>query len=193
VTKARREAKKPAQPIPAIPDLGKLHKPRKGNRKAAKLIESGVRLWDRRHREQKARRQAIRQEENRENWRRRNREEGLFVLDLLAHAPHWQRKAQYKGSLLPNAIEPRSARVEVEELIEAAEKTSLRDSDQAEEFIRLFSVAGLSYRELIRLRAVLPLGVDASFSYHARTATEENARDFRYYSYDPRVSGPFKS
>ena len=66
-----RETKKAPQPVPQIPDLGRLHHPRKGNKRAAKAIANGVLRWDERHIARTLRRRELqRQEERREQARR---------------------------------------------------------------------------------------------------------------------------
>lgn len=173
-----KKAKKPAQPIPEIPGLGKLHKPRKGNRRAAKLIESGVRLWDQRHIDRKARRRAIAREENKECRREDGRAVGLFAKELIAATPNWK-AGEGRAHIVP--VDDRDVRVE--ELIAAAEGLELRNPGGRP--LR-FYVAGLTYPEHIRLRANLPAGIMALSSYHERTATAENGRNIRLNSFDPR-------
>lgn len=173
-----KQAKKPAQPIPEIPDLGKLHKPRKGNRRAAKLIESGVRLWDQRHIDRKARRRAIAREEGAEMRRDDERAVAAFVKELIAAADGWK-----AGEGRAHIVPEHQSYVPVETLIEAAEGLELRNPGGRP---LNFYVAGLTYREHIRLRANLPAGIMSLSSYHERTATAENARDIRLYIFDPR-------
>lgn len=179
--RAQKEARKAPQPIPPIPELGTLHKPRKGNRRAAKLIADGVRLWDRRHVERRARRRAIAQSDAEEARRNRERATENFLQELLQRAPSW--KAAYRRV----SIEPRTeGDVPVEELIAAAEGLSLENPTGEELY---FNVAGLTFREHIRLRAALPRGITSYFSYHPRSSTPENAQDFNLHSYDPRERG----
>lgn len=173
-----KQARKPAQPIPEIPDLGKLHRPRKGNRRAAKLIESGVRLWDQRHSDRKARRRAIAREEGRERRREDDRAVAAFVKELITAAPGWK-----AGEGRAHIVPEHDGYVRVQELIDAAEGLELRNPGGRPLH---FYVAGLTYREHIELRAKLPAGIMSMSSYHERTATAENARDFRLYSFDPR-------
>lgn len=173
-----REAKKPAQPIPEIPNLGKLHKPRKGNRRAAKLIESGVRLWDQRHIDRKARKRAIAREEAAEMRREDDRAVAAFVKELAAAADGWK-----AGEGRAHIVPEHQSYVPVEELIAAAEGLELRNPGGRP--LR-FYVAGLTHREHIRLRANLPAGIMVLSSYHERTATAENARAIRLYIFDPR-------
>lgn len=184
MAKPKREAKKAPQPIPPIPDLGKLHKPRKGNRKAARLIASGVRLWDQRHKDRKARKRAIARDRAGEAQRNRDRATQNFLRELLSRAPSWK-TGQRQGD-----IEPRSeGEVPVEELIAAAEGLTLENPTGSE---LSFIVAGLTFREHIQLRAVLPEGITSHSTYHPRTTTQENARDLKLHRYDPRVSGPLE-
>lgn len=56
---ARRETKKAAAAIPAIPNLGKLSRPRKTNATAAKTIAAGDIFWDKRKVASKARSAAL--------------------------------------------------------------------------------------------------------------------------------------
>lgn len=162
--------KKPAQPIPAIPDLGKLHKPRKGNKRAAKAIESGTRLWDTRHVERTARRRALARQEAEERLRQRRRITQDFLDQVLARCPNWQPLSR------PLTIVPRDdENVHVEELIAGAAGLILRETDEDD---LTFSVCGLTYREHIDLRAVLPRGITSRFLFHERTATVENHADF---------------
>lgn len=184
MAKSRREAKKAPKPIPPIPELGKLRKPRKGNRKAARLIAEGVRLWDRRHVERKARKRAIAQSKAEELQRNRYSATQDFLRELLSRTPSW--KTGYRQGF----IEPRTeGEVPVEELIAAAEGLTLKNPTGSELH---FVVAGLTFREHIQLRAVLPVGITCHSTYHPRTATQENARDLKLHGYDPRVSGPLE-
>lgn len=173
-----KQAKKPAQPIPEIPNLGKLHKPRKGNRRAAKLIESGVWLWDQRHIDRKARRRSIARQEGQEIRREDDRAVAQFLKDILAAAPSWKR-GEGRAHIVPKDDRD----VQVEELIGAAEGIELHNPGGR--YLH-FYLAGLTYREHIRLRAVLPAGITSLFTYHERTNTRENARDFQLYNRDPR-------
>lgn len=173
-----RQAKKPAQPIPEIPELGKLHKPRKGNRRAAKRIASGVWLWDQRHIERKARRQAIARYEEQEARREDDRAVEVFVGDLLKSAPSWK-AGEGRCHIAPLD----DYAVQVEELIAAADGIELRNPGGRKLH---FYVAGLTHREHIQLRALLPAGITSVSSHHSRTATQENARDSKLFSFDPR-------
>lgn len=73
--------------------------------------------------------------------------------------------------------------VRVEELIAAAEGLELHTPGGR--LLHIY-ISGLTYREHIRLRANLPAEIMALSSYHERTATAENGRDIRLYSFDPR-------
>lgn len=181
-----RELKKPAQPIPEIPSLGRLRSPRKTNRKAAKLIESGVRLWDRRHVERVARKLAVARNEAHEANRLYRRAVNGFLGELVKRAPGWK-LADWQGAIEPDGRSGLSFDVLVENLIRAAGETELRNPEGSKLYFR---VAGLTYREHIELRAALPAGISSVLAYHERTATPENGRDFRLHSYDPRESGP---
>jgi len=178
----QREAKKAPQPIPPIPELGKLHKPRKGNRKAAKLIASGVRLWDRRHVERSARRVTIARNEAMEERRNTDRAVHDFLVALIDAAPSWKFGGQRE------VVEPRTeGEVPVEELIAAAVGLTVANPTPYE---FSFAVAGLTHREHIRLRTELPWGITSYSIYHERTATLENYNDHTLWNYDPRKSGP---
>lgn len=175
-----RNAKKPRQPIPAIPELGNLHKPRKGNRRAARLIAEGDYLWDHSHRDRKARRLAISRDEARARRRMEGSASRVFVEQILAGAPGWKMLSNpWRTILTPKD----DSNVQLDELIGAATGLELRNPDGAS---LLFTVAGLTFREHIRLRAVLPEGITSVFTYHPRTATRENAKDLSLAHIDPR-------
>lgn len=175
-----RNAKKPRQPIPAIPELGNLHKPRKGNRRAARIIAEGDLRWDHRHRDRKARRLTIARDEARVRRRMEESASRVFAEQILAGAPSWKIAANpWRTILAPKD----DSNVQVEELISAATGLSLRNPDGA---YLLFTVAGLTFREHLRLRAVLPEGITSVYTYHPRTATRENAKDWDLVYQDPR-------
>jgi len=73
MNRGHREARKPRQELPEVPDLGRLSMPRKGNRAAAKYVANVGPLWDRRRAERKARKNALlREDALRESPRRRH-------------------------------------------------------------------------------------------------------------------------
>jgi len=186
--RSQREPRKAPQPVPEIPQLSRIRTPRKTNRKAAKLIESGVRLWDRRHVERVARRRALRLAEDQESNRLYERTINSYLRSLLKSAPGW-RLMDRRGAIEPDPKMQLSFEELLESLLTAARLTELRNPEGWE---LNFRVAGLTYREHIELRAVLPAGITSHFIQHSRTSTQANARDFGLWSYDPRVSGPLR-
>lgn len=87
---SKRETRTPKSPTPAIPDLGKLHAPRKENVRAAKTIEAGNVLWDQRHIEKKLRRQRIARQEQAESNRGSHKLTSAQKGWLANHLPHWE-------------------------------------------------------------------------------------------------------
>lgn len=184
-----REQRKPAQPAPELPhSLGRLRMPRKTNRKAAKLIESGVKLWDRRHVDRRARSWGIRNAEGEESRRRYHRLQNDYLRNLLKMAKGWQFMDR-QGAIEPDPRVTMSFEERIDSLIAAAKIVPFRNPEGEHVFFR---VAGLTHPEHVDLRAVLPERLFSTYSYSDRSMELEDGKYFaRLTRYDPRVSGPF--
>lgn len=105
---------------------------------------------------------------------------------VLAGAPSW------KGILELRPVD--SEAVDVDELFEAFRQAVAEDDFEpagGREVLRLL-VYGLTFREQIALRAILPLTINTVYGHHMRAHTDENQADFQLRDYDPRVSGPLE-
>jgi len=184
-----RELKKPAQPLPELPySLGRLRMPRKTNRKAAKLIESGVKLWDRRYADRRARQRGIENAEGQERNRRYRRLQNDYLRNLLKVARGWQFMDR-QGAIEPDLRVEMSFEERIDSLIAAAKIVPFRNPEDEEVYFR---VAGLTWPEHMDLRAVLPEGLVSTYSYSDRSIELGDGRYFmRLNRYDPRVDGPF--
>lgn len=67
--RGHRETRKVREPIPEVPDLGRLSMPRKTNRAAAKYVATVGRLWDRRRAARKALKKGLARQESDALWR----------------------------------------------------------------------------------------------------------------------------
>jgi len=186
-----REQKKPAQPVPELPhSLGRLRMPRKTNRKAAKLIEGGVKLWDRRAVNRRALREGIKNAEGREANRIYYRTVNSYLRNLVNAAPGWRIGEDGQGIIEPDPKVTLSFEERFANLLAAARIIPL-DSSGSDRHL-FFRVAELTHPEHVDLRAVLPEGIFSTYSYSDRSMELEDGKYFlRLTRYDPRVDGPF--
>jgi len=186
-----REQRKPAQPAPELPhSLGRLRMPRKTNRKAAKLIEGGVKLWDRRAANRRAMREGLRNAEGREANRMYYRTVNSYLRNLVNAASGWRLGEDRQGIIEPDPRVTLSFDERFVNLLEAAKVVPL-DSSGSDRLL-FFRVAELTHPEHVDLRAVLPEGIFSTYSYSDRSMELEDGKYFlRLTRYDPREKGPF--
>lgn len=110
-----RETRKPQRELPAVPDLGHLSMPRKGNRTAAKRVASGDVLWDKRRVTRKARKRALETQAARTALPAAHRLSRRQKQWLLAHLPGWSLGGSADALQAPEQI----TREQLDELVEA--------------------------------------------------------------------------
>ena len=185
-----REQKKPSQPVPELPySLGRLRMPRKTNRKAAKLIDRGVNLWDRRAVDRRARRRGIENAEGHEARRMYYRTVNSYLRNLVHGAPGWKLGEDGQGIIEPDPKLDLSFEERLANLLGSAKVVPL-DNPTGERLF--FRVAELTHPEHVDLRAVLPEGILSTYVYSDRSIELQDGKYFmRLTRYDPRVDGPF--
>lgn len=185
-----REQKKSPQPVPELPySLGRLRMPRKTNRKAAKLIDRGVKLWDRRAVDRRARSRGIAAAEAQESRRLYLRTVNSYLRNLVQAAPGWKLGEDRQGVIEPDPQVALSFEERFANLLAAARTVPLENPSGERLFFR---VAELTHPEHVDLRAVLPEGILSTYVYSDRSMELQDGKYFmRLTRYDPRVDGPF--
>lgn len=100
----RRESKKLAVALPAIPNLGKLSKPRKNNAAAAKTIAAGDIFWDKRKVAAKARQKALYTAAQKEAHPEHHTLTAKQRQWLMKHLPSWSWDSTTKSLVAPSPL-----------------------------------------------------------------------------------------
>lgn len=128
-SRGHREARKPQQSLPAVPDLGRLSMPRKTNRAAANYVANVGLLWDRRRADRKARKRALdREDALLTNPRRRHLDKALRE-QMLGTMTGWRFDHQVRA-FVANDFAPERLEELIDAVIEMRPRTlTLRVSD----------------------------------------------------------------
>jgi hypothetical protein len=145
MNRGHREARKPQQELPEVPNLGRLSMPKKGNRAAAKYVANVGPLWDRRRAERKARKNALlREDAHRAQPRRRHLDKAVRE-QMLRTMKGWSFDHQSKTFVAKNFAPER-----LDELIDAIIELGPRQVT--------LRVSDLSLQEAARVRGYLVPG-----------------------------------